>query len=494
MTFDSSKLKTVVVAILALFAALYLGITAATAQRETAAWVLGAASIVIAIWMGQRIWMLLPLMGALDISLRIPGQPSTLLVAQFAVIGMSVILLLMRKLPFQLKFTELEFLMFLIIAFVAQAYLRNPVGISLFGSDNVGGKPYFIFAISCVTALLISGLRIPSGQIQQIFRLSVVGGLLNLFIGIAGYLIPTVGFYTNTYYVGSASFDNRAIDTGAAGRIGILSTFSRNLSLWISCYISPVAAMVQPLWGILCLVSIAAGAASGFRTAIATVAATLLIGTLYRGGRVQVLLGMFAGVGLVALLAVANLLHPLPPSAQRALSFLPGTWEERYIDDTKGSTDWRTEVWIEALTSEKYIRNKWFGDGLGFSRQDLDKSMAITAKTAAGYGGWDAQREAVLLNGDYHSSAVSTVRTCGYAGLIVLVYVMIRVAILAHREIRRARGSWYYPVALFIGFPPIIALIMFPISASTFLQVASALFISISYLRLLQNNRPVEPA
>ena len=494
MTFDSSKLKTVIVAILAVFAALYLGITAATSQLETAAWVLGAASIVIAISMGQRIWMLIPLMGTLSITFRIPGQPSTLLVAQIAVIGMSIILLLMRRLPFRLKFTELEFLMLLLIAFVLQAYLRNPVGISLFGGDTVGGKPYVLFVLSSVTAFLVAGLAIPARQLNQILRLSIVGGLLNLVIAIVGLLIPTLGFYTGGAYVESGeSFDNRRIDEGVAGRIGFLGIFSSNLALWISSYISPVAAMVQPLWAILCLVAIASGAASGFRSGIAAVTVILLIGTLYRGGRGQVVLGMCAGVGMLALLGITNLIHPLPPTAQRSLSFLPGTWEERYKLDAKDSTDWRTEIWIEALTSEKYIRNKWFGDGLGFSRLDLEKSLAITEKTRAGYGGWDAQREAILLNGNYHSSIVNTIRTCGYAGLIALFYVMVRVVILAHREIRRARRSRYYPVALFIGLPPIVALIMFPISASNFLEVASALFISISYLRLLQNNRPVEP-
>ena len=42
MTFDASKLKAIIVAILATFAALYLGIAAATAQIEAIAWVAGA--------------------------------------------------------------------------------------------------------------------------------------------------------------------------------------------------------------------------------------------------------------------------------------------------------------------------------------------------------------------------------------------------------------------------------------------------------------------
>jgi hypothetical protein len=142
---DSNKIKVIIIAIFSVFAALYLGITAATAQLETAVWVLGTLVLVITISMGQRIWMLLPLMAALDISLRLPGQPTTLLIAQLIVIGMSIILLLMRRLPYRFNFTELEFLMLLVIAFVFQAYLRNPVGFSVFGTETVGGRPYIIF-------------------------------------------------------------------------------------------------------------------------------------------------------------------------------------------------------------------------------------------------------------------------------------------------------------------------------------------------------------
>jgi hypothetical protein len=51
-----------------------------------------------------------------------------------------------------------------------------------------------------------------------------------------------------------------------------------------------------------------------------------------------------------------------------------------------------------------------------------------------------------------------------------------------------------YPVTLFIGIPPMVSLITFPISSSNFLQVASALFLTIGYIRMLQNNRIQPPA
>jgi hypothetical protein len=491
---DSSKIKAIIVVVIALFVALYLGVSAATAQTETIAWVLGILAVVICLAMGRRIWMLLPFMGALELTFRVPGQPSTMLMAQAAVVGMCALLLLMRRLPFRLRITELEILMVLVIGFVVQAYLRNPVGFSVFGTETVGGKPYIIFIITSITTFLMSGLRVEPPQLRNILSLSILGGIGNLMVGIAGLFSPFVNYYTGGIYTTDGTFRNDEIDEGAAGRIPFLSIFSRNLSLWASAFISPVAALISPLWGILCVVAVAAAAASGFRSAILGVILTFAIATFYRGGRGQVMFGLFAAAGGLALLAAVNLAFPLPPTVQRALTFLPGTWEERYKLDAKGSTDWRTEIWIEALTSNRYIRNKWLGDGLGFSRQDLEKSMAITIQSHAGTSGWDAQREAIMLSGDYHSSAVSTVRTCGYVGLAALVLVMLRVVVHAHREMKQAKGSMLYPVTLFIGIPPMVSLITFPISSSNFLQVASALFLTIGYIRMLQNNRIQPPA
>ncbi len=37
--------------------------------------------------MGRKIWLLIPLMGALELSVRLPGQPSSILIAQVLVIS-----------------------------------------------------------------------------------------------------------------------------------------------------------------------------------------------------------------------------------------------------------------------------------------------------------------------------------------------------------------------------------------------------------------------
>jgi hypothetical protein len=197
---------------------------------------------------------------------------------------------------------------------------------------------------------------------------------------------------------------------------------------------------------------------------------------------------MLALTGLAAL----NLIAPLPPNIQRSLSFLPGTWEKRYLDDAENSTEWRMEIWKEALLSDRWISNKILGDGLGFSAKELQYQMnSETPGSSIGVSGLSAHHEAILANGDYHSGPVQTVRTIGYAGLLVLLLFQIRLAVHAHRQIQRCRGTEWFPLALFIGIPLIVAPIFFVFIFGTFASASAGLLLGTAMVRMLENNLPL---
>lgn len=197
---DSNKIKIILVVILAAFGAIYLGVAAATAQIEAVAWILGGLMLTICLALGRRIWLLIPFMGALALSVRLPGKPSTILIAQILFIGFSTLLLLMRRLPYRIRFTELEILAILLTIFVFQAYARNPVGLNIFGGDTVGGRPYMLFIVNLMTAALLSGILIAPGEFKWVIRLSIVGGLLSFCISTIGRVIPSVGFLLGASY------------------------------------------------------------------------------------------------------------------------------------------------------------------------------------------------------------------------------------------------------------------------------------------------------
>lgn len=491
--FNSRSIQGIIVLTLGVFLAIWLGQSIATNQIETIIQVIAALILIGCLFLGKRIWLLIPFMAAVNIQLRIPSQPNTVLLAQALVLGFSCLLFLTRRQPFRLAWTELEFWAIILTLFVVQVYLRNPVGVNIFGGDTVGGKGYFLYAIALFSTLLLAGLKVPTTELKWVMRLSILGGLINTTISILGNYLPTLAYFTGGTAVSAedAGFDGRVMDEGAATRVGFMTVLGTNLSLWISSYISPLQACLRPLWAILVLTAIVAAGLSGFRISIVTVGLTFLIGIIYRNGFVGILLSIFGGIGGLALLAVVNTLHPLPPNIQRSLTFLPGTWEERYKQDAEGSSEWRFEIWREALTTDRWIHNKWVGDGLGFTAAELAMQMNARQGGRKGISGFEAHRETILSNGDYHSGPVSTIRVIGYFGLIFFLLAQFRLTIHAHRQILRCRGTEWLPLALFMGIPMITGPFIFVLLFGDFKSSASAFLLSLGMCRLLENNLPL---
>ena len=492
---DTSKIKVIVIGILATFVALYLGISAATAQSETIAWVVGSAVFLGCLSLGHRIWLLIPFMSALGISLRLPGQPSSALAGQLLMIGFCAPLFLMRKLPFGFVWRELEFWGFVLTLCVVQVYVRHPIGLNVFGGESVGGKPYILYAVTLASGVLLAGLKVPASELKWVLRLSILGGLLGSLISILGVFVPVIGYMTGASYERTdqpnSGDSGGVVDAGAATRIGFLGGLGTRLALWISAYISPLRACLRPLWGLLILFAIVAAMMSGFRNNVIYVGFVFLLGVMYRSGFSGVVLSVSGLIGGLALLAVVNTIHPLPPNIQRSLTFLPGTWEERYRRDAEGSTEWRFEIWREALTSKRWIENKILGDGLGFKSSELASQMNARKGERGGISGFSGHRDAILKSGDYHSGPVQTIRTIGYVGLMFMLIAQVRLAVYAHRQIQRCRDTEWFPLALFVGLPLILYPFFFVFVFGTFSDGAVGFFLGYGMVRLLESNLPL---
>lgn len=494
---DSTRIKIILIGFFATFIAIYLGVSAATAHSEAILWVLGVSVLVICLLLGKRIWLLIPLLGAVETTVRLPGLPTSLVLGQVLVVGFTVLLILMRRLPFRLRMTELEWWALLIAVMVVQVYLRHPVGMNFFGGSSVGGKPYLLFMINLSAALVLFGTLVPDRELWTALRLSIYGGLANLAISLLSAVFPTMGYWTTSTYANPGeqgnSIDAEAVDRTQATRVYFLLIFGRNLSLWISSFISPLRACFHPGWGVLVLMALLAGGLSGFRNGLAMVVLTFFVGVCYRGGGFQVMVSLLGGGLMIALLSVVNLVSPLPPNVQRTLSFLPGTWEDRYVTDAKNSTDWRVDMWKEALLTDRWIHNKWLGDGLGFTMEELkwQASFQEQQMTGRGRSGLLIQQEAFMISGSYHSGPVQTVRTIGYVGLMIMLVFQIRLAIHAHRQIMRCRGTSWYPVALFFGIPLVWNPFFFAFVFGEFSAQVTILLMGAAMMRMLENNLPL---
>ena len=121
--------------------------------------------------------------------------------------------------------------------------------------------------------------------------------------------------------------------------------------------------------------------------------------------------------------------------------------------------------------TDRWIQNKWIGDGLGFSARELAAESTDRKGARAGISGFDAHRESVLASGDYHSGPVSCIRVFGYLGLIVFVLAQIRLAVHAHRQIVRCRDTEWLPLALFTGIPLVYGPVFFVFVFGDFKQL-----------------------
>jgi hypothetical protein len=492
---DASKIKAIIVAVLASFVALYLGIAAATAQFETVAWVVGGCTLAGCLLLGRKIWLLIPFLGGLNFTLMIPGRPTTIQTAQLLVIGFCLLMFLSRKLKYRFRCTELEFWMLLLVLAVVQVYMRNPTGVGLFGGDTVGGRPYIIFAITAFAALILCGLQVEPKELRTAMKLNIAGGILNFLGGVFGWLFPRYGYWYGAIPYGRGDgFDNEAVDPERAGRITFLAFVPITLANWVSSHINPLKACFSLRWLPLVLLSLAFAAASGYRNVIGAVGLTYLVGLFYRGRLPSVLASLLIGVFALGALAVGNSLFPLPPNIQRSLSFLPGSWDDRYAMDAKASSEWRFEIWREVLLTDRWIDNKIFGDGLGFTSKELAMQQNLAeGKRATGIGisGLDMHRETILANGDYHSGPVSAVRTIGYVGLAIMALAQLRLLVHAHRQIQRARHTEWFAVTLFFAIPVVWTPVFFWLVFGGFGKDAPLILMQAAMLRMLQNNLPL---
>jgi hypothetical protein len=447
--------------------------------------------------LGKNIWLLIPLTAALNITIMIPGKPTIELLGQVMFIGFFIPVFLLRKLVYRPRLTELEVWMICLGACILQVYMRNPIGLNILGGDTIGGRPYMLVGITFVVTFLLVGLHVEHAKLKWILILEIVGGLSRLAISFIGMLVPTFGAF-----VGSRTeLDPQQMSEGmatsgleSASRVGFLGNFSVSLATWISAFRNPLRACFHPLFGSLIFISFIAAGISGFRNKVIAVGFTYLVALYYRGGMKSVFLSCMMLVVTLSMISVINTATPLPSNIQRAMSFFPGTWDSDIKIAAQASVDWRVEMWKEVMLTNRWISNKWLGDGLGFTAQELRIQSELREKKsrAIGISGFDAHREGILANGNYHSGPIQTIRTIGYLGLAVLLLAQFRLAVHAHHIIRRCEGTSSYPLSLLIGIPIIWAPAFFILVFGTFLDAATSLLFGIAMVRMLENNLRLE--
>ncbi len=471
---DSKKIKIIAAAALSAFCAVYLGIAVATAQTEAIAWVSLGLGIVSILALGKNIWMLIAAGAVLNGGLNfLPGSPPPWWFAMIVTGGIFALRFCIRRgREFTWRWNAIDWVIMLHIVMLVQAYMRNPVGFSAIGASDagmVGGRPYIIHAFAIACYVLLSMVRTD----MRTFRIAAIVMICCAFFDgmtiLIGTFIPAFAAIGIQLYSG---FSFQAANTGvgadvAEGRTVEGKEVGENLGQAVFTLYRPLFTLnpLNLLPFLMMATAVFTVMISGFRSVMGLLAIYFVVGSLIRGKFKDVVAaGMVALIGICMLLFIGA--DKLPKAASRILSVLPipGLVDEKIAENAEKSTEWRVEMWMLALTSDRYIFNKWLGDGFGMRKDEMD------AMVNAAFGDTRASRnldmqEVMMRRGSYHGFHVQTIRMTGYIGLVavlILLGVFWRHA-WSHIQYFRGRPEWGY--VLFACMPfliyPFYAMLVF---------------------------------
>lgn len=436
----------------------------------------------------QKVWMLIPMTWMLGGKITLLPLPVS--VAQVAVLfafGTFLLLKAFKVVRIKPKIGLVEFWMLINLFYLLTVYLRNPVGVEALGSDRVGGKPYFDTVVACCAYWVLARSVATPKEGYVVPLLSVAGHGLAAWLNAIAYQFPFTVQPLAQIYSGIAAAENP--DAVAALEKGSRHAYLLGLGGGLANYAiyrwRPFTVINPIFFGRFFTFSVAFSLIlmTGFRSALITLFLGFLWVTFFRDGIIAVFRVIMVVAAIVGLLiSMQGNLIDLPQPAQRALSFLPGKWDYSAKREAEASTEWRVEMWKTILTSDKYIANKWLGDGFGFTRYQF-QVMAANAR-----GTTLDQQENLMISGGVHSGPISAIRFVGYVGLLLFLVLLILAKIRAYQLIRRAEGTPFYFFALFCGMPMIVALFVFVLIFGGFEGDLPNTIVAIGMLKLLENS------
>jgi hypothetical protein len=191
---------------------------------------------------------------------------------------------------------------------------------------------------------------------------------------------------------------------------------------------------------------------SGFRSELVGAAASVGISSVLRRRKRDLI--VYGAVGIVGIMLIAGVHQAgfsVPIPIQRALSFLPLNWDARATQNAEDSSEWRFQMWKEALRpNSTIIRNKLLGDGFGFSALEWNIIRDQTFGHGQGFVG-AMHQEAWIVKGSFHSGPISSIRFVGFVGLALFTWLQLYLLFHVVKLVPRAINTRFMPLAIYVG-------------------------------------------
>jgi hypothetical protein len=480
---------TVVVTILAgIGLAIFSGMAIGRGQVGTVVLLLGAFIATFAL-IGLRagVWLLIPLGWELLGTMPITRSPFNVreMSVLFAAGGFAVLYALKAH-RIRPKVDAIDLIVWLNVLYLLSVFLRNPVGTQFMNSEVIGGRPYFDALIGLTAFLVLSRAPTNLASLRAMPFVMLAGTVVLAVAALTTRYAPGVAFRLSEVYSGFVADEGLRADLmGGFGRIVELSTGGTTAMRLLTSFYAPItlAFPAYPLRFTLACLAMLAILLSGFRTAVLTAAQYVILSAWFRRQMKDILAIGVASIAFVAILCAGNgQIFNLPLPIQRALSFLPGKWDSRIIADASHSVEWRKEMWEVALVGDKWIKNKLFGDGYGFTKWEF--SIMMEADKGPGFIGGSAQ-EGFLISGLFHHGPLTTIRYVGVVGMVLFVSLMVVLTVRIIGLVRAFRGHPLFPTALFVGMPVILLATSYPFGGGDFRHNFSDMLFAAGLVKLL---------
>ena len=350
----------------------------------------------------------------------LPGSPPIWLLMTALSLGLSI---LHRTINSEARFLSAPSitwpLIFLAAVVLFTAKLTGGIGLHSLGNETSGGKSYVLLLMGILGYFALTAQRIPPKRVVLYVSLFFFCGC-TAFIGDMAPHLPGSFRFIFAFFpmnggleesgLGQLDFHARYVGTGLVGmtlfyylmaRYGVRGIFLAG-RLWRPAVLALAGAMI--LMG-------------GFRSAVLLCAAIFISQCYLERLHQTKVFPAFIFAGVIAVVLLVPFAQHLPFFFQRSLAFLPLKLNREAVAQAQSTTDWRLQIWLDALpTVPQYLV---LGKGYALSQNEL-----AMAKDATQFR-FNTDLQSVDLVGAYHSGPLSVVIYFGIWGVIALLWFWI---------------------------------------------------------------------
>ena len=441
-----------------LFAAAVGDSVAAGRYAYLAAFVFIVAGFPLLLKFGTNIWIL-PLLG-IAWTQRSPLIPlpfhvgELLTMAGLLGFGLQVV---MRRVKLQCAWQLVDYLAVANICWLVVTYIKNPVGIAFLGSDMVGGRKYISLFFAFFGYYILSRSRLPASWAYRLPIILAITWALPHGMEAVALLSPELGSIISKFYAiqyVDQGLAEQSSSLGAESRVLGLEKMTLPLFLAMCAYYPPITLLspMNPFRAVGFLCCLILTGLAGYRTYILAIIGYITVNLWLRRRLHDII--PFAAIAILGVFVLAGAVQSgmeVPLTVQRALAFLPLDWDTEAANNAQSTTDWRLNMWRDAWNDPNYFKDKVFGDGFGYTYQE----MILFANQMQGLQGLTtgATYEMFIIRGSLHNGPLSSLRFGGFVGLVLLTALMIASANYAFNVVKASTGTLYKPIALFTAIP-----------------------------------------